>query len=407
MILSKRSVNLILITIFIFFAGTMLIPAYLPQYLVYLDTPKPIIQLIFSIHLSTLFIFPYFLGKISDKIQNRYYFILFGAIGLVFCLFLLSLTRNLILITILLIAVGFFAASFFMIFTLYAELVQDDARKISHYNAANAAGWFIGVQSGGIFIDIFGIKNILLFSFIITLICVVVIIFIKEERQLILEQYRKAHVTNFKENFEDNIEVKNKNFKSIFSSIFFRSFGMQPIVIIIVIIMSFHITSQTSIGFLVGLNPLMQFILMILIGKIVTNKNIKTLIVIGYALTIIVIFGYIFSSNFWSFLIFQILISLSYSLFWSATLVYITQNSSPKNKGRYMGYCNTSIFAGNSIGGLFFSLLLVVFYSDYYSAMYFMIIFPIIAIIIITLKFNPNQKIIPSAKKGRDSELLH
>ena len=177
---------------------------------------------------------------------------------------------------------------------------------------------------------------------------------------------------------------------------------------IIVIIIGFHITNESEIGLLVGINPLMQFFLMVIMGKVLSQKNIKLFLISGFILTVIVIFGYIFSNSFWGFFIFQILVSLSYSMFWMATIVYIAQNSTPINRGRFMGYANTSIFAGTTIGGLFFSLLLTFFNSNYYLSMSFMIIFPIISIIITIFLFKlPKAEIRKNSKKGTDFELSH
>lgn len=72
-----------------------------------------------------------------------------------------------------------------------------------------------------------------------------------------------------------------------------------------------------------------------------------------------------------------------------ASVIYIAKNSTPKNKGSFIGKANASGFAGDSMGGLFFSLLLVIFQSNYYVSMYFMIIFPIISLVVISLKFKP------------------
>ena len=387
--ISKRSSNLILISVFIVYFGAMVIVAYLPKYLDFLDTPKPLISLTISIFLSTLFIFPPIIGRISDKLQNRYYFILIGTLGILFSSFLMLFAKNLILINISLILFGFFASSFTILFTLYTELVQNDSKKISYYNAAIAAGWFIGVQCGGIFIDFFGIQQIFFFSLLIFLISIFFVIFIKEDRQLILEHSKNFNDQNLNEISENIAEVKNSNFKSIYYSIFFRNFGIGPILGIIVIIMSFHLTSNTEIGFLVGINPLLQFFLILYIGRLITNKNLKSFMLLGYILSVVIIIGYIFSFNFWSFLVIQILVSSSYSIFWMASVIYIAKNSTPKNKGSFIGKANASGFAGDSIGGLFFSLLLVIFQSNYYVSMYFMIIFPIISLVVISLKFKP------------------
>jgi len=195
--------------------------------------------------------------------------------------------------------------------------------------------------------------------------------------------------------------------KSILFSLFFRSFGIRPILGIIVTIIGFSLTNETEIGFLIGVNPLLQFFLMILVGKIITNKNLKVCIILGNFLTIFIIFGYIYSFNFWTFLIFQILVALSYSLLWMGSLTYIAQNSTPKNKGRYIGYATMSTFAGDSIGGLFYSLMLTILYSDHFIVMYFMIVFPVISLLIISFKFSPIKEVKPLSKMNLDSEGEH
>jgi hypothetical protein len=286
---------------------------------------------------------------------------------------------------------------------LYVEVVQNDPKKISLYNASTAAGWFLGVQTGGILIDIYGVGNMFLFSLIPFVITIFPVIFIKEDRQLILEQTTKLDTSIQNSKNISEFEDSSSSFKTIFYSLFLRSFGVRPLLGSIIILMSFHLTSDIEMGFLIGINPLLQFFLMILIGKMITKKNLKLFVLMGYILTIFVIIGYIFSFDFWSFLVFQILVSLSYSLFWMGALTYIAQNSTPKNKGRYMGHANTSAFAGDSLGGLFFSLLLLIFYNDYYLSMYFMIIFPVVSVVLISLKFNPYQKPKLDSKKILDS----
>ena len=386
--ISKRSTFLILISIFIVYFGAMAIVAYLPKYLDFLNTPKPLISLTMSIFLSTLFIFPPFIGRLSDKLQNRYYFILIGTVGILFSAFLMVFVKNLILINIALFLFGFFASSFTILFTLYTEVVQNDSKKISYYNAAIAAGWFTGVICGGIFIDLFGIQNIFLFGFLIFIISIFFVIFIKEDRQLILEHSKNFNKENLNEKSVKIIEENNSNYKSIYLSLFFRSFGIHPILGILVILMGFHLTNNTEIGFLIGINPLLQFILMLFIGRLITNKNLKKFMLAGYILSTVIIIGYIFSFNFWSFLLIQVLVSSSYSIFWMASVIYIAKNSTPKNKGSFIGKANSSVFAGDSIGGVFFTILLVIFQSDYYVAMYFLIFFPIISVVVISLKFK-------------------
>ncbi len=387
MILSKPSVILILFSILVLNTAGIGLVIYLPKYLEYLDVEKPVIQLIMTIFPLTLFVFPPLLGKISDKIQNRILFIIIGAFGVVLSLVLFLFTQNLFLIIIISLLYGFFGAAFRIIFTLYAELVDNDVRYISYYNAVSTCGWFLGSQLGGIFIEVYGIQNIFLLLILFSTISLGSVFFIRENRTLILNHYKD--ITD--EHNTDINRVKTISV-SVYFGLFFRNVGIKPIMVVLSIIMSFHISSTTQVGFLIGLNFLIQVALMLLIGRIITEKNEKSILILGYLCSTIAIIGYIISNSFFSFLISQIFIAFSFSMFWSATVMYIAQNSTPKNKGRYMGMANSSTFSGGFIGGLLFSYLLVLFNSNYNSVMYFMIVFPLFSAMSILFKFKPKSK---------------
>ncbi|MCK4780458.1 MAG: MFS transporter, partial [Candidatus Lokiarchaeota archaeon] len=387
LIISKKSVAFILGTVFFMYLAVMMLYTYLPQYLIFIGTEPPIITLTMTFAMSTFFIFPPLLGRYSDKLQNRIYFIFIGPFGMLITLALLLFTRNIIILNILIFIFGFFTSSVTIYLTLFSELVQNDKKWISYYNSVCAIGNFIGVIIGGILIDFFNIENLFLFALIMFLSSIVFNVFIRENRQLILDNNIELSENIHNEGMKNILEEDNIS-KSIYYGLFFRNFAIIPILNIIVIIMGFYIPNNTEIAFLVGINPLFQVFIMLFIGKKLNQKNIKTAMILGFGLSVIVIIGYIISVDFWSFLVFQVLVSLSYSLFWIAITVYIAQNSTPNNKGRFMGYATSSIFAGTTLGGLFFSLLLAVFHSNYYISMSFMIIFPIISTLIITLKFK-------------------
>ncbi|MFX1308182.1 MAG: MFS transporter [Promethearchaeota archaeon] len=393
MIISKKTVIFILISVFIINTVAIVVYTYVPKYILNLGVEKPLMQLIITIFPLTAFIFPPLYGYLSDKIQNRFVFILFGTIGLNFTFIFLFLIQDLVLMILLLFFFGFFMASSNLLMTLFAELVEDDKKFISYFNAIIVAGWFVGAQSGGIFIDLYGIENLFLFTLIISLPTIIFVIFIREYRSMILERYnnRKVKITN--ELLLNNPEDEHLISQSIYYGLFFRNFSIKPIMPILAIIMSFHLGNDTEIGFLIGINFLLQFFQMLLIGQVITIKNIKSFMIIGYILSAISVFGYIISNNFWSYLFFQFLVSFSYSMHWVATTIYIAQNTTPKNKGKYMGYANTSVFSGSFIGGLFFSLLLT-FNPDYYIAMSFMIIFPVISTLVIIFSFKIPKKVI-------------
>ncbi|MFX1364236.1 MAG: MFS transporter [Promethearchaeota archaeon] len=390
MIISKKSVIFILGTVFFIYVAIMLLYTYLPQYLLFLGIESPIITLTMTFTMSTFFIFPPLLGRYSDKLQNRIYFIMLSPLGMFTTLVLLLFTKNIIILNVLIFIFGFFISFGTIFFTLFSELVQNDKKWISYYNSICSIGNFTGVIIGGIFIDFFNIENLFLFALIMFLPSIIFNIFIRENRQLILESNAEISENAHKEEVIKNLKKENIS-KSIYLSLFFRNYGIIPILNILVIIIGFYLGNNTQIALLVGINPLLQFFTMPFIGKKLKQNNIKVVMILGYFLSVIVIIGYIISETFWSFLIFQVLLSLSYSLFWMATTVYIAQNSTPLNKGRYMGYATSSIFAGTTIGGMFFSLLLALSNSNYYISMSFMIIFPLISTLIIFFKFKSTE----------------
>jgi MFS family permease len=304
----------------------------------------------------------------------------------------------LIIIAFLLFSFGFFSACSSLTFVLFAELVENDTKFISYYNADIVLAWALGSQSCGIFIDYYGIQYIFIYLLALSIINFFIVIFIKENRSLIIKSHNKKENNKLIEDLVNDSNNLSPISNSVYYSLFFRNFGVRPIFAVLAIIMGFYITSNFLIGFLTGINFFLQFFLIIIIGRIVKNKNIKIILIIGYFLSTLAIFGYIFSTNFYTFLLSQILFAFSYAMFNTTTQVYISQNTSPSNKGKYISYANSSIFLGSFIGGLFFTLLLAV-YDSYYISMYFLLGFPIISVLIIILKFKISKNINQNSKK--------
>jgi len=365
----------------------MSVYSYLPPYLLSIGTNSSIIQLIISIIPLTAFLFPPLIGKISDKFQNRYYFIIFGTIGVTFTFFLLIFFQNLIIITIFLFFFGFSNACYGMISILFQEIVENDSHYISYLNSMIVVGWFIGAQFGGVFIEIFGLNNIFYFFFWISSTNITFVLFLKENRNIIIQRYNESN--NEKNSFQEMDDKKKEEpiSKSIYIALFFRNFGLRPIISVLAILMAFHLTSNTEIGFLIGINPLIQIVLTLIIGRLINKKNLKIIMVIGYLLSALTVLGYLISIDFFGFLFNQVIISFSYAMFWNASVIYIAQKTTPINKGKYIGYANSSFYLGSFIGALFFSLLLNI-NPNYYVVGIPMILFPIISMIIISLKFS-------------------
>ena len=385
MIISKKPVVLILFSVLIYSTAGMALIYYLPRYLIFLGFNLALTQLVTTIYPFSAIFLPQIFGQLSDKIQNRYLFIAIGSIGTSILLFLLIFSSNLILITTILIFYSICNISYRLNFTLYQELTKSNPKFVTFYNAISVFGWFLGSQLGGIFIDMYGISQIFFFILIISLINLIIILFIRENRGFILEHYNTVEKTD---QLINSINEEDPLIsKSIYVALFSRHLGVRPIITILAVLMSFHLNSDTQIGFLLGFNPLLQFFLMLLTGKMITKENEKYIMMIGFFLSAIAIFGYMLATDFLGYLFSQIMVSSSFALFWNATQIYIAQKTNPNNKGKYLGYANSAFFSGGFIGGLFFSLLLS-FNQDYYAFMWIMMIFPLISTLAIFLKFK-------------------
>lgn len=387
---TKRSIFLTLFVTVLFNSSGMAFYSYFPRFLLDFGLSRITIQLITTIIPFNSFIFPPLIGKLSDRFQNRYIFFVFGAIGMAFVFLSMHFFNNISYLIIGLFIFGFFSGCSMTSYVYYQELIVNDPKFISYYNAMVVMGWFLGSQIGGIFIEFFGISNLFILLVIISFLSIPFVLVIKEDRVIVLKNFEREIS---KRQGASNVLGRDEDpdiSKSIYFALFFRNFGVRPLMAILTILMMFHIYNDIEIGFLIGINPLVQIVLMILIGRIISDKNVKLFMIIGYLLTAIIIFGYIFSIDFIGFLLYQIMVSFSYALFYSATHVYIAEKTTPDNKGKYIGYANSSFYLGSFLGGLFFSGLLSL-NPDYYSIMWYMIMFPVLSALIILIKF-PNFK---------------
>ncbi len=260
-LLSKKSVAFILGTVFFIYLTIMMLYTYLPQYLLFIGTKSPIITLTMTFAMSTFFIFPPLLGRYSDKLQNRIYFIIICPIGMLITLAMLLFTKNIIIINILIFIFGFFTSFITIYLTLFSELVQNDKKWIAYYNSFCAIGNFIGVIIGGILIDLFNIENLFFFTLIIFFASIIFNVFIRENRQLILDNNIELSENVHNEGIKNSSKEDNIS-KAIYYSLFFRNFAIIPILNILVIIFGFYLPNKIEIAILVGKKPFFQLFIM-------------------------------------------------------------------------------------------------------------------------------------------------
>jgi len=377
-------------------AGGISFFTYYPRFLFALGADNSLINFIISMISLGTFIFPSIIGFFSDKFQTRKNFIIFGIFGSVLIsipIFLINF-EYVFLSFPLIFSLSLFMSSFQMSYTLFSEICSNDAKWISYYNSVVAAAWFFGAFFSGIYVDFIGIENLFYYTCSFFLVSSIFSLFIREKREEILKLNKPVKQTNL---VDDNLENTqndkglDKISKSLYFALFFRNFGIRPIFGVLAIFMALSLTSDTEIGFLVSINFLLQTVISVVIGRIINEKNIKIILILGFLFSSFTMIGYYFARDFWGFLISQLMVSFSYAAFWTASFIYISQNTTPKNKGRYVGIANSFFSLGNFTGNVFTGILLLI-NDSYYFTLLVLFIFPAISALFILFGFKSKQK---------------
>ena len=140
---------------------------------------------------------------------------------------------------------------------MFQELVENESKFISYYQAISFFGWGFGGIIFGLIIDIYSIEFIFQGVLYLSLINLVLIPLIKENRASILERHEKNVVENDESSFSTNSNQKSSILHSIYYSLFVRSFGVKPILAVLAIIFAFYLNKEMEIDFLIGFNPVL------------------------------------------------------------------------------------------------------------------------------------------------------
>ncbi len=391
-----RNRIILLLSVFFQMAGGISFFTYYPRFLSALGADNSLISFIISMISLASFIFPSLIGFFSDKFQTRNWFIRFGIIGIIInAIFIFFIGIEYIWICFPLIFInGFFFSCFGMTYPLFSEICLNDAKWISYYNAVVASAWFFGSFFCGIYIDLIGIENLFYYYFSFLVISFVFTLFIKENREEIFKLNRSLKQNNLLNVDLEKIQhdnMLNKISPSLYFALFFRNFGVRPIFNVLAIFFALTLTSDTEIGFLISINYLLQIAISVIIGKIINKKNMKFILILGFLFSTFAMLGYYFSRDFWGFLISQFLVSFSYAAFWTATFIYISQKTTPENKGRYVGMANSFFSLGNFTGNIFIGILLII-NDNFYFTILVLFLFPTISVLFILFGFKSTKK---------------
>ena len=376
--------------------GGLAFYTYYPRYLAMIGTESFVITYIVSMVSLAAFIFPPLIGKYSDKRQKRKVFITVGGFASVifyFLCFIVSL-EFVWLAFILIFVMGFFGSSYSITYPLYSESSADDPKCISYYTAVTALSWSSGAFLSGFLMELFGLEGIYYLVLITVFLSAVPCLFIVENREEILSMnVISEQIAENDLEAEGKFDKKTLNliFLPLFLAFFFRNLGIRPILGLAAIFFSFTLTSEAQIGFLIGINPLIQAALTLIVGKIINKRNMKIFMVIGFATSSLAMLGYYFAVDFWGLLISQIFVCISYTFFWNASIIYISQATTPENKADFVGRAWSFFYLGQFVGNWFMGGLLTI-NNDYYFTLLVMIIFPMISVLLIIFWFKPKYQ---------------
>lgn len=291
-------------------------------------------------------------GSLSDKDGRKRYLIISSFIALIFLLFY-PLTPNFILIVPLVFLFSSANAGFVPIATTFAsERSKRRGIEVSFFNSALSFGNFMGMVIIGILTIWLSVKTSLWVFVLIFVLSILPIIFMKENKIK-----TSHHVNHSLLTLSDLSFMKENHLGSIYTSAFLRQVGVSGVTSIAAVYFVYdaHLT-PSLVGFLAGLNPLIQIFSTLIFAKIAESKNSKISITIGMAITTVSILSFALFRDVFGVGLAYGLLGLGFGAFISGTTTYISFAVSADLRGRFMGlftsFRSLGTVTGSVLGGI-------------------------------------------------------
>lgn len=291
-------------------------------------------------------------GSLSDKDGRKRYLIISSFIALIFLLFY-PLTPNFILIVPLVFLFSSANAGFVPIATTFAsERSKRRGIEVSFFNSALSFGNFMGMVIIGILTIWLSVKTSLWVFVLIFVLSILPIIFMKENKIK-----TSHHVNHSLLTLNDLSFMKENHLGSIYTSAFLRQVGVSGVTSIAAVYFVYdaHLT-PSLVGFLAGLNPLIQIFSTLIFAKIAESKNSKISITIGMAITTVSILSFALFRDVFGVGLAYGLLGLGFGAFISGTTTYISFAVSADLRGRFMGlftsFRSLGTVTGSVLGGI-------------------------------------------------------
>ena len=357
-------------------------------------------------------VFSWFFGRISDRTGRRKLFFISALFAQIVVFMLLNLSNNIIYHCILnfirgsLLGMRMPASN-----ALFADIVEKSNKKkeiianlgttevsgtqLSLLSAVKSTGWAIGVLGSSFVIASFGVESLVLFLIIATTISLIFAIPVRDmkkgetmEKESDTELIKEELIVQELVKGKSDPKRKRAKVKSLlFICVFFRQFGLIPILQIIILILEDANISIGLAGFVIALNPILQIVAMVIMGRLIDNPKIseKLLLAVGFILSALTLFCYTgdsATSNITFFIMGQICLGFAWGCIYTGAVKYII-NRAPLDRAFYMGIWITDLQVAKIISYQVFAFLWIIVSYSYASVLPFAAIFPLIGLILV------------------------
>ncbi len=288
-------------------------------------------------------------GILSDRKDRKSYLILSSFISLIVLLFYPT-ASTVILLMVLVFIFSLANAGFNPIATaLSSESSEKRGIEISFFNSALAAGNFTSRVMMGVFLIWISVRVSLWLFALVFAFSIIPLFFIKERER----NPKFARKRNFLMNVEDFHLMKNNGLWSVYIASFMRQAGTSGWLSLIAVYLVYAVKlSPSTVGFISGLNPLVQIFSTLYFAKLVEKRNAKQVMIVGMLLSALSPFLLAIVKNSIGASIAFGILGLGYGAFISGTTTYISFATPSDLRGRFMGLFSSSRSMGSIVGPL-------------------------------------------------------
>ncbi len=366
------------------------------QFIFAIKKADPITGALMSgIYFITMAISSIIISRLSDKYMRRKIFALLGflIVTSVFILYyFLSNPYQLILCSSL-VGIGF--ASYNPTSNaLFSELEPSipSGKLMSYFFVVSSSGWSLGSIFGGILNQYFG-EFVFIFAASITIIGILLYIF-KVHDAPYEDARNKPLLTHPNSNNNSNLMIYSNLIVILAIALLTRHFCAQGGFALFPNYLEWLTWDPLTISLVLGVNMTFQAIIMIPIGRLVDHERFgrKIVLLLGMIGTSFTILLWSFIKTPWIMIFPQLIIGFSWPALATAATALVTDLTTRQNRSRGLGWFNTGLAVGGSVGPLISGLIFAQSGGNFNLAFQILSIVPIIGILLIIFTFSEDKK---------------